>query len=195
MLGGVCRAGSSARSRTSRWYFPTALCFVPPARSACAHLERTADLGHSWEKLDPLNTWREVGAIQPCILAYPDGRMQVLCRTRQGVIAACWSTDRGRSWGPMQATSLPNPDSGIDAVSLHDGRALLAYNPSHKTRTPLCLAVSKDGLAWRDVLVLEDGIGEYSYPAIVQGRDGSLHLTYTWNHRRIRSVRLSPDDV
>ena len=70
-----------------------------------AHLERTADLGDSWEKLGRLNTWREVGAIQPCILAYPDGRMQVLCRTRQGVIAACWSTDGGRNWGPMQATS------------------------------------------------------------------------------------------
>lgn len=160
-----------------------------------AHLERTADLGDSWEKLGRLNTWREVGAIQPCILAYPDGRMQVLCRTRQGVIAACWSTDGGRNWGPMQATSLPNPDSGIDAVSLPDGRALLAYNPSHRTRTPLCLAVSNDGLSWRNVLVVEDGVGEYSYPALVQGRDGSLHLTYTWNRRRIRYVRLSPDAV
>ena len=95
----------------------------------------------------------------------------------------------------MQTTSLPNPDSGIDAVSLPDGRALLAYNPSRKSRTPLCLAVSNDGLSWRNVLVLEDGVGEYSYPALVQGRDGSLHLTYTWNRRRIRYVRLSPDAV
>ena len=62
----------------------------------------------------------------------PTARMQVLCRTRQGAIAACWSTDGGRNWGPMQATSPANPDSGIDAVSLHDGRALLAYNPSHR---------------------------------------------------------------
>jgi predicted neuraminidase len=160
-----------------------------------AHLERTADLGQSWERIGPLNKWRDLEAIQPCILSHPDGRMQVLCRTRQRVVATCWSSDGRRSWGPMQATSLPNPDSGIDAVSLRDGRALLAYNPSRESRTPLCLAVSRDGLSWRNVLTIEEGIGEYSYPAAIQGRDGVLHLTYTRNRRRIRYVRLSPDEI
>jgi predicted neuraminidase len=160
-----------------------------------AHLERTTDLGKSWEKLGPLNTWRDVGAIQPCILTYPDGRMQVLFRSRQRVITAWWSSDRGRTWGPMRATSLANPDSGIDAVALHDGRALLAYNPSRAARTPLCLALSDDGLSWRNVRVLEDGIGEYSYPAVIQGRDGVLHLTYTGHRRRIRYVRLRPEEI
>lgn len=124
-----------------------------------AHLERTADLGESWEKIGPLNKWRDLDAIQPCILSYPEGRMQVLCRTRQRVVATCWSSDGGLSWGPMQATSLPNPYSGIDAVSLRDGRALLAYNPARGSRTPLCLAVSRDGLSWRNVLTIEDGRG------------------------------------
>jgi predicted neuraminidase len=158
-----------------------------------AHLERTPDLGESWERLAPLNTRREFAAIQPCILMYSDGRLQILCRTRQGVIAECWSSDGGRSWGPMHATSLPNPDSGIDAVSLHDGRAVLAYNPSPEARTPLCLAVSSDGQAWRDALVLEDAPGEYSYPAIIQADDGRLHVTYTWNRRWIRHLCVSPD--
>jgi predicted neuraminidase len=157
-----------------------------------AHLERSEDLGANWRRFAPLNT-REFSAIQPCILMYPDGRLQVLCRTRQGVIAACWSSDGGLSWGPMHATSLPNPDSGIDAVSLRDGRGVLAYNPSQEARTPLCLAVTSDGHIWRDALVLEDAGGEYSYPAIIQASDGSLHVTYTWNRRRIRHVRVSPD--
>jgi predicted neuraminidase len=43
--------------------------------------------------------------------------------------------------------------------------------------------------------VLEDGIGEYSYPAVIQGRDGVLHLTYTWHRRRIRYVRLRPEEI
>jgi predicted neuraminidase len=158
-----------------------------------AHLERTPDLGESWERLRPLNARREFAAIQPCIVGYPDGRLHVLCRTRQGVIAECWSSDGGRSWGAMQATSLPNPDSGIDAVALHDGRAVLAYNPSQVARTPLCLAVTCDGQVWRDALVLEDAAGEYSYPAIIQAKDGSLHVTYTWHRRRIRHVRVSRD--
>jgi predicted neuraminidase len=158
-----------------------------------AHLERTSDLGGSWEKLAPLNPRRAFAAIQPCVLTYCDGGMQVLCRTRQGFIAECRSSDGGRRWGPMRATSLANPDSGIDAVSLRDGRAVLAYNPSTKARTPLCLAASSDGEAWRQVLVLEDAAGEYSYPAIIQAGDGSLHVTYTWNRQSIRHVRVPPD--
>jgi predicted neuraminidase len=159
------------------------------------HLERTPDLGESWQRLAPLNTRREFAAIQPCILTYPGGRLQVLCRTRQRVIAECWSSDGGLSWGSMQATSLPNPDSGIDAVALHDGRVVLAYNPSQQARTPLCLTVTSDGRTWRDALVLEDAPGEYSYPAIIRANDGSLHVTYTWNRRRIRHIRVSPDDL
>jgi predicted neuraminidase len=159
-----------------------------------AHLERTEDLGQTWRRLAPLNT-REFSAIQPCILMYPDGRLQVLCRTRQAVIAACWSSDGGLSWGSMQATSLPNPDSGIDAISLDDGRAVLAYNASQEARTPLCLGVTSDGSIWRDAVVLEDAAGEYSYPAIIQASDRSLHVAYTWNRRRIRHVRVSPDEL
>ena len=159
------------------------------------HLERTPDLGSTWQKTGPLNAWRELGAIQPCILTWPDGRMQILCRTRQRVVAACWSADGGHSWSRMTATLLPNPDSGIDAVVLRDGRAVLVHNPSREARTPLSLAVSADGYAWRDSLVLEDAPGEYSYPAIIQGDDCSLHITYTWNRRRIRYVSVAPDEL
>lgn len=157
------------------------------------HLELTADLGATWHKIGPLGRSGAIGAIQPSIVTHPDRRMQLLCRTRQRVIAAAWSTDDGSSWSALAATSLPNPDSGIDAVALRDGRAVLVYNPSRQARTPLCVAVSEDGHAWRDALVLEDAPGEYSYPAIIQAADGTLHVTYTWNRRRIRHVTVAPD--
>ena len=159
------------------------------------HLERTPDLGNTWQKTGPLNAWGDLGAIQPCILIWPDRRMQILCRTLQRVIATCWSADGGHSWSPMTATALPNPDSGIDAAVLRDGRAVLVHNPSRAARTPLSLAVSADGRAWRDSAILEDAAGEYSYPAIIQGEDGDLHVTYTWNRRRIRYVSMAPDEL
>jgi predicted neuraminidase len=158
------------------------------------HLERTSDLGATWRRQRPLNR-RWFGAIQPCILHYPGGLMQILCRTRRGVIGECWSSDRGSTWSRMRATDLPNPDSGIDAVVLADGRALLAYNHARRGRTPLNLAVSHDGRAWRPSRVLEDAPGEYSYPALIQGKDGGIHMTYTWNRRRIRYVSLAPDEL
>ena len=107
--------------------------------------------------------------------------MQLLCRTRQGTIGECWSNDDGETWTPLAPTDLPNPDSGIDAVMLADGRALLVYNHSHTGRTPLNLAISDDGRSWSALAILENQPGEYSYPAIVQGAEGMVHVTYTWN--------------
>jgi predicted neuraminidase len=95
----------------------------------------------------------------------------------------------------MAATSLAIPDSGIDAVVLRDGRAVLVHNPSRETRTPLSLALSLNGQTRRDSLVLEDGPGEYSCPAVIQANAGSLHVTDTWNRRRSRHVRVAPDEL
>jgi predicted neuraminidase len=160
-----------------------------------AHLERTPDLGLTWRKGRALNP-PTMGAIQPCILTWPDGRMQLLCRSRRRAIATCWSLDGGRRWSRMQLTDLPNPDSGIDAVSLRDGRALLVYNHATSGRSPLNLALSENGTTWRPSCVLEGAQGgEYSYPAIIEGRDGRIQVSYTWNRRRIRHVSLDVNEL
>ena len=92
----------------------------------------------------------------------------------------------------MRATVLPNPNSGTDAVTLEDGRHLLVYNHTPKGRTPLNVAVSDDGKAWKAGPVLEAEPGEYSYPAVIQASDGLVHVTYTWRRRRIKHVVLDP---
>lgn len=157
------------------------------------HLEWTDRAAQTWLRGPPLNDGRVFAAIQPTLLAYGP-RLQMLCRTRQGTIGQCWSEDGGATWTPLASTDLPNPDSGIDAVTLADGRALLVYNHSQTGRTPLNLAISDDGDSWSAVALLENQPGEYSYPAIIQSADGIVHITYTWNRRRIRHVALSPTD-
>jgi predicted neuraminidase len=92
----------------------------------------------------------------------------------------------------MTATTLPNPDSGIDAVTLRDGRHLLVYNHSTRDRSPLNVAMSAGGKKWNAALVLEDQPGEYSYPAVIQTSDGLVHVTYTWRRERIKHVVLDP---
>ena len=155
-------------------------------------LERTPDLGASWTRVGPLNDGRAIGAIQPSILAHPGGKLQLLCRSRQGKVAEAWSDDLGKTWSPMTLTDLPNPNSGIDALTLVDGRQLLVYNPVAKGRTPLAIATSEDGKAWRLALTLEDQAGEYSYPAAIQSSDGLVHVTYTWKRARIKHVVVDP---
>ncbi len=156
------------------------------------HFERTLDLGKTWEKTGPLNDGTRIRAIQPALLTLEDGTLLALCRSRQGAIAESRSTDGGKTWGTLTLTALPNPNSGLDAVTLADGRHLLVYNHSTSGRTPLNLAVSADGSTWRAALTLEDQPGEYSYPAVIQARDRTVHLTYTWNRVKVKHVVIEP---
>jgi len=157
------------------------------------HFERTPDLGRTWELIGPVNDGKEFGAIQPSILVHGDGKLQAVGRTRQGKVFQIWSQDYGRTWEKMTTLDLPNPNSGIDAVTLKNGRHILVYNHTERGRTPLNVAISTDGRTWQPVLTLENTPGEYSYPAIIQTRDGLLHITYTWKRLRIKHAVVNPD--
>jgi predicted neuraminidase len=147
----------------------------------------------AWEPGGPLNDPDEYSAIQPTILFHSAADLQILCRSRQGLITQAWSTDGGLTWGPMSATDLPNPSAGIDALALTDGRFLLVYNPTARGRRRLAVAVSDDGRRWRRGVDLENASdGEYSYPAMIQAADGLVHVTYTWRRQRIRHVVFDP---
>jgi len=157
------------------------------------HFERTADLGRTWEIIRPINDARKIGAIQPSILFHGNNRLQAIGRTEQGRIYEVWSDDGGRSWGKLTLTELPNPNAGTDAVTLQDGRQLLVYNHSKTERSPLNVAVSSDGRVWEAALVLEsEADKEFSYPAVIQTRDGLVHIVYSWHRKRIKHVVLDP---
>ena len=155
------------------------------------HFETTRDLGRTWTRTPPV-AGNGFNAIQPSILTHGDGTLQALCRTREQRLVTTWSTDGGATWSALRATTLPNPNSGTDAVTLADGRQLLVYNHTARGRSPLNLAIAADGRDWQAALVLEDEPGEYSYPAVIQTADGLVQITYTWNRRRIRHVVVDP---
>jgi predicted neuraminidase len=158
------------------------------------HFERSTDEGLTWTSASPpqRSDGSTVDAIQPSILIHPGRRLQAVGRTRSGQIFETWSSDGGQVWTPLVLTSLPNPNSGIDAVTLRDGRHLIVYNHTREGRSPLNVAVSRDGLAWASAFVLERDPGEYSYPAIIQTADGRVHITYTWKRQRIKHVTIDP---
>lgn len=161
-----------------------------------AHIERSHDLGKTWEKV-PVDPQTDLDVIQGSILTYPNQKTQMLCRSKQDRIAEVWSEDGGKTWGKLSLTNLPNPSSGTDAVTLRNGWQMLVHNPLTRAkqwdngRQKLVVSISKDGEKWHEVHVLEDQPkGEFSYPAIVQSADGKAHITYTWYRRNIRHVVL-----
>jgi predicted neuraminidase len=133
-----------------------------------------------------------VSAIQPSLLELGGEKLLAVGRTKEGRIFEIESTDAGKTWGPISLGTLPNPNAGTDAITLADGRHLLVYNHTDKGRSPLNVAISRDGHAWQLVVALETKPGEFSYPAVIQAADGLVHITYTWNREAIARVVLDP---
>lgn len=157
------------------------------------HIERTKNVMREWYRTDALNSSMEYGAIQPTLLPWEDGSIQMLCRTKNGSIVQSFSYDKGTTWSRLRATELPNPNSGVDAVVLRDNQAVLIYNHSDNDRGILNAAVSTDGRRWQAAVVLENEPGaEFSYPAVIQTADKMVHVTYTWKRKGIKHVVLDP---
>ncbi len=169
------------------------------------HMEISPDMGISWSRTDALNDGKKTSLIQPTILLHPDNKVQMLCRSMGTDIYSSWSADNGRTWDSFKSIGLPNPNTGIDAVTLKNGLQVLIYNhvankkgKKWGDRNILNLAVSKDGLHWEAAVLLEndqDVDSEYSYPAVIQSKDGLIHITYTWNRKLIKHVVVDPNKI
>ncbi len=189
------------------------------------HFEYTDDLGKTWKRTEPLQAVknvptrlrpivttkaeegtkpynegeaRPIEAIQPAVLKLADGRLQMLCRTRNGKIGTAFSSDRGTTWSTLTLLDEGHNQSGLDAVTLRDGRHVLVYNNFETIdgtpkgpRTPLSVALSDDGTKWQHFFTLESSpLGEYSYPAVIEAADGTVHILYTWRRERIKHVQI-----
>ena len=157
------------------------------------HFERTADNGKTWQRIDVPQPQDSPAAIQPSILFLGGDKLLAVGRTKASRIFSTTSQNNGLTGSRLTLLDLPNPNARTDAVTLKDGRLLLIYNHTARGRNPLNLAVSNDGKTWNAALVLETKPKmEFSYPAIIQTRDGLVHAAHTWKRKRSKHVVIDP---
>lgn len=161
------------------------------------------EMGTSWKRIEQETQPFQV--IQPTLLTHEDGTLRALMRSKHERIAQSISKDGGNSWSELELIEMPNNNSGIESLTLEDGRHLLLYNhatgrPDRKDgwgrRNILNLAISDDGLTWKQVATIEkQESGEYSYPAMIQSSDGLVHMTYTWRRQKVKYVVVDPGEL
>jgi len=139
------------------------------------------DQGKTWFASKPLIGF---GNIQPIVLRKNDGTLVAYMRENgiQKHIRISESKDDGMTWGPVYNSSLINPGSGVDGVRLANGHWLLVYNDTFDERNKLAVSISEDeGKTWKWTRHLENQKkGSYHYPAVIQGKDGTIHAVYSY---------------
>jgi predicted neuraminidase len=181
-------------------------------------VERSLDNGKTWQFVTNIENGEPTSVIQPTILQFADGHIQMLGRNSgqkygdPSFMPSSTSTDYGTTWTPTEYINLPQNDSGFDNVTLRDGRQFLVYNHSirsgsrnvgphsggGKGRELLNVAVSDNGKDWNAVMVLDSpakNSGHFIYPSVIQSEDGLVHIIYTFHRAKMKYVVIDPECI
>lgn len=144
----------------------------------------TEDKGEHWKFSEPILGG---GAIQPTLALNKDGSITILMRDNGPApkrLMMSNSKDGGITWSSVVDTEVPNPGTAADVVVLSNGSWVLVHNDLEEGRHRLSVWLSRDeGKTWpyRKIIVngLAGGAVRGHYPAIIQGKDGRIHISYT----------------
>lgn len=158
----------------------------------------SGDFGRTWELSNPIVS--DPGNVQPTVISRSNGTLYTLMRSWNEDPAKryLWqseSEDFGRTWSRATYSSIPSVSSAAEMIRLRNGHVVLAYNDGkERKRTPLTVALSFDeGRSWSYKRNLESGPGSFSYPSLVQTRDGHIQITYSYNRRFIKHVEVNEE--
>ncbi|MGC9327981.1 MAG: sialidase family protein [Candidatus Hinthialibacter sp.] len=144
----------------------------------------TEDGGKTWEASRPLVGF---GNIQPSLIQKNDGTIIAMMRENgpRKRIRIASSRDEGMTWSRVSEMEFPNPGSSVEVIRLQNGNWLLMYNDTKEGRHSLNLSLSDDeGKTWkwgRHLEKVPPGGGRFSYPSLIQSREGMIHATYSYH--------------
>ncbi len=158
------------------------------------------DGGETWRASSPIN-----GALinQPSVVRKKNGDLVAYMReegesNRRKRVLVSYSEDDGETWTPATYSDIPNPNSSLEVIALHDGNWVMVYNDTEEGRNSLCAALSdNEGKTWKWKRHIEKHKGgAYHYPSVIQTQDGLIHMTYTYNNgknpgKSIKHVSIS----
>ena len=163
------------------------VAFYRRRQSDFVHRSESLDGGFTWSAPEPTDVPNNNSSIN--VIRLSDGRLAMVCNPT----SAATSSDR-------RVSLYDEIESGDDRPDATGGCSPVWGVP----RAPLTLCISTDtGRTWPVRRVVDDSPGtcltnnsvdgknkELSYPYLLEGPDGVLHVAYTYFRRAIKYVRL-----
>jgi predicted neuraminidase len=115
-------------------------------------------------------------------------------------IASALTENAGQSWASGVDLDLANPNAAIAGLQLSNGDRLIALNDLESARHRLVLAIAPAGTSnWNGIAELEsdqtliNGLyREFSYPSLLLGANGQVHLLYTYDRKKMKHIQFDP---
>ena len=115
-------------------------------------------------------------------------------------IASALTENAGQSWVSGADLDLANPNAAIAGLQLTNGDRLIALNDLESARYRLVLAIAPAGTSnWSVIAELEsdqtliNGLHrEFSYPSLLLGANGEIHLIYTYDRKKMKHIQFDP---
>ena len=136
------------------------------------------------------------GAIQPALVTGFNGHIYMYCRDSNDTYKKIrvGEIDEAGKLLNNSCINIPNRDSSIAAVNFGNYIVIVCNPVEDGGRNILSLFASKDGMTFKKISDIENGAGEYSYPAaLVTG--SILNITYSYQRTYIGYAKVSLDYV
>jgi predicted neuraminidase len=162
------------------------------------------DHGYTWTASEPIIGY---GCIQPSVVRKTDGTLVAYLRDngpppKRAHIS--FSKDDGVTWTPARDSDIPNPGVSLEVIRLRNNDWIMVFNDIESGRYSLAAAISDDeGATWKwkrhlDGNPAQAGKNQYHYPSVMQAKDGSIHVTYSYfvpEGKTIKHVRFNEEWV
>lgn len=154
----------------------------------CSLAAFTENWGKTWAFSEPIMGTDPtlLGNIQPAFAQRKNGDIVAYMRDNgfPKYVRTAVSQDNGITWSELGKLDIRDPGASVECIVLKNGHWVLVNNSQMKGRHVLRAHLSLDeGETWPHSRALEEAEpdkGSFSYPSLIQAKDGSLHITYTY---------------
>lgn len=164
----------------------------------CSLAGFTDDWGEHWFFSNPIldKEIKNIANIQPSFVKKMDGTIVAYMRDN-GIpkrIRVAYSSDLGMTWSDVSMLDIPNPASSVECIPLNSKKWILVCNDTLDGRYRISVYMSDDeGQTWKwkkSIEETEKDKGSYSYPSVIQTKDGFIHCTYSCSEENIKGSTI-----